>query len=116
MKAGQISDLIQIDNFYTILRLNAHNAAGMKSFDEVKDSVRKDIGDPEDRSSCAAPWTRSCAPTPRWKSCKGGRSSAGWIARYVPFKSPARTTWVIRKFFGLRRIVASQSPQGVTLP
>ena len=43
MKAGQISDLIQIDNFYTILRLNAHNAAGIKSFDDVKDSVRKEL-------------------------------------------------------------------------
>jgi peptidyl-prolyl cis-trans isomerase C len=43
MKAGQISDSIQIDNFYTVIRLNAHNAAGMKSFDEVKDSLRKDL-------------------------------------------------------------------------
>jgi parvulin-like peptidyl-prolyl isomerase len=43
MKAGQISDSIQIDNFYTVIRLNSHNAAGMKSFDEVKDSLRKDL-------------------------------------------------------------------------
>jgi|NGEPerStandDraft_6_1074524.scaffolds.fasta_scaffold00195_7 parvulin-like peptidyl-prolyl isomerase len=43
MKPGQVSDLIQIDTFYTIIRLNAHNAAGIKTFDEVKDSLRKDL-------------------------------------------------------------------------
>lgn len=43
MKVGQMSDLIQIDNFYTIIRLNAHNAAGMRTFEEVKDSLRKDL-------------------------------------------------------------------------
>ncbi len=43
MKPGEISGLLQIDNFYTILRLNAHNPAGMKSFDQVKDALRKDM-------------------------------------------------------------------------
>ena len=43
MKPGDISGLLQIDNFYTILRLNAHNPAGMKSFDQVKDALRKDM-------------------------------------------------------------------------
>jgi len=43
MKPGQISDLIQIENFYTVIRLNAHNAAGTKTYDEVKESLRKDL-------------------------------------------------------------------------
>jgi len=43
MQIGQVSDLIQIENFYTVVRLNAHDPAGMKSFDQVKDSVRKQL-------------------------------------------------------------------------
>jgi peptidyl-prolyl cis-trans isomerase C len=43
MQIGQVSDLIQIENFYAIVRLNAHNPAGMKTFDQVKDSVRKQL-------------------------------------------------------------------------
>jgi len=43
MQIGQVSDLIQIESFYTVVRLNAHNPAGMKTFDQVKDSVRKEL-------------------------------------------------------------------------
>jgi len=43
MQVGQVSDLIQIETLYTVVRLNAHNPAGMKTFDQVKDSVRKQL-------------------------------------------------------------------------
>ncbi len=43
MKAGQVSDLIQIEQAYTIVRLNAHSPAHKQSFDEVKDSLHLDL-------------------------------------------------------------------------
>lgn len=43
MQPGQISDLIPIDQAYTIIRLNAHNAASKTEFAQVKDSLRKDL-------------------------------------------------------------------------
>ena len=43
MKPGEISGVIQVDDNYTIVRLNAHNAAGGRKFDEVKDSLRKQM-------------------------------------------------------------------------
>jgi len=36
MKAGDVSDLIQLGQDYTIIRLNAHNPAGMAKFDDIK--------------------------------------------------------------------------------
>jgi parvulin-like peptidyl-prolyl isomerase len=43
MTPGQISGLIQLDQAYCIVRLNSHTQAGMKSFEEVKDSLRKEL-------------------------------------------------------------------------
>ena len=43
MKPGQVSDLIQIEPAYTILRLNAHTAAGKQSFEEVKAGLRSEL-------------------------------------------------------------------------
>src|SRR5208283_4193104 len=43
LQIGQVSDLIQIESLYTVVRLNAHSPAGMKTFDQVKDSLRKDL-------------------------------------------------------------------------
>ena len=43
MKPGQVSDLIQIEPAYTILRLNAHTEAGKQSFEEVKASLRSEL-------------------------------------------------------------------------
>jgi parvulin-like peptidyl-prolyl isomerase len=43
MQPGQVSDLIQIDQAYCIVRLNSHIPAGMQSFDEVKDGLRKQM-------------------------------------------------------------------------
>lgn len=43
MKAGQVSDLIQIGSFYVIFRLYAHIPAGTVEFDEVKDRLLKDM-------------------------------------------------------------------------
>ena len=43
MKPGQVSDIIQIEQAYTIVRLNAHTRAGKVSFDQVKDKLRTDM-------------------------------------------------------------------------
>jgi parvulin-like peptidyl-prolyl isomerase len=43
MKPGQVSDLIQIDQAYTIIRLNAHTPAGKQSFEKVKAGLRTDL-------------------------------------------------------------------------
>ncbi len=39
MEPGQVTDLLQVDNIYTIVRLNKHNPAGKKKFEEVKAQV-----------------------------------------------------------------------------
>ena len=41
MQVGQVSDLIQLDNAYTIVRLASHQAAGRKKFAEVNVSLAK---------------------------------------------------------------------------
>jgi parvulin-like peptidyl-prolyl isomerase len=43
MKPGQVSDVIQIEQAYTIVRLNAHNPAGKQSFKEVKSDLRTEL-------------------------------------------------------------------------
>jgi hypothetical protein len=43
MKPGQVSDVIQIEQAYTILRLNAHIQAGTQSFDAVKAGLRTEL-------------------------------------------------------------------------
>jgi peptidyl-prolyl cis-trans isomerase SurA len=43
MKAGQVSDLIQIEQAYTIIRMNVHTLATKKSFESVKKSLRTDL-------------------------------------------------------------------------
>jgi parvulin-like peptidyl-prolyl isomerase len=43
MKAGEVSDLIQLDNAYTIVRLNEHIAAGQTKFEEVKAQLEKEL-------------------------------------------------------------------------
>ena len=43
MHPGEVSDLIQVDQWYTVFRLNAHQAAGMQKFADVKDSIRKQL-------------------------------------------------------------------------
>jgi len=40
IKPGQVSDLIQIEQAYTIIRLSAHTPAGKQSFGSVKASLR----------------------------------------------------------------------------
>ncbi len=43
MKAGQVSDLIQLGNAYTLFRLNAHTPAGTTPFEEVKAKLMTDL-------------------------------------------------------------------------
>jgi parvulin-like peptidyl-prolyl isomerase len=43
MKPGQVSDVVQIEQAYTIIRLNAHTLAKKKSFEEVKSGLRTDL-------------------------------------------------------------------------
>lgn len=40
IKPGQVTDLIQIEQAYTIIRLNVHTPAGKKSFEQVKSELR----------------------------------------------------------------------------
>jgi parvulin-like peptidyl-prolyl isomerase len=41
MQAGQVSDIIQVDQLYTIVRLNSHVPAGMRTFADIRDSLRE---------------------------------------------------------------------------
>ena len=43
MKLGQVSVLIQIEQAYTIIRLNAHNLAKKQSLEEVKAGLRTEL-------------------------------------------------------------------------
>lgn len=43
MKAGEVSDLIQLGNAYTLFRLNAHIPAGTTPFEEVKAKLMTDL-------------------------------------------------------------------------
>lgn len=43
MKVGEVSDLIQIENAYTVLRLNAHTLAHKKSFEEVRSGLKTEL-------------------------------------------------------------------------
>ena len=44
MQPGQVSNLVEFDaNAFTILRLNAHNPAGMQKFETVKDALREKL-------------------------------------------------------------------------
>ena len=36
LQPGQVSDIIQVENIYTIVRLNKHVPAGKRKFEEVK--------------------------------------------------------------------------------
>jgi hypothetical protein len=41
LQPGQVSELIPLENGYTIIRLNAHIPAGMQKFEIVKDGIHK---------------------------------------------------------------------------
>jgi parvulin-like peptidyl-prolyl isomerase len=43
MTPGQVSDLIQVDNAYTLFRLIAHAPAAKIKFEQVQDKLRKDL-------------------------------------------------------------------------
>jgi parvulin-like peptidyl-prolyl isomerase len=43
LKPGQVSDLIQLGNAYTLFRLNAHTPAGTSAFEEVKPKLITDL-------------------------------------------------------------------------
>ncbi len=43
MQAGQVSDIIQVDSIYTIVRLNHHTPAGKRKFEDVKESLKKQL-------------------------------------------------------------------------
>ena len=43
MNPGQVSDLIQIESAYTIVRLGAHTRAGKRDFESVKASLKNDL-------------------------------------------------------------------------
>lgn len=41
MQPGQVSDLIQIDQVYTIVRLNTHVPAGIRNYADIKDGLQQ---------------------------------------------------------------------------
>lgn len=43
MKAGQVSDLVQLGNAFTVIRLNAHNAPGKAKFADVKAGLTEQL-------------------------------------------------------------------------
>ena len=43
LKPDQVSDLIQVENAYTIIRVNKHIMAGQMKFDDVKAEVRNEM-------------------------------------------------------------------------
>jgi parvulin-like peptidyl-prolyl isomerase len=43
MQTGQVSDLIQIENAFTIFRLNAHNPAGKQNFADVQADLQTEL-------------------------------------------------------------------------
>ncbi len=43
LQPGQVTHVIQIENAFTIVRLNKHVPAGKLKFEEVKDKVRKQL-------------------------------------------------------------------------
>lgn len=43
MKPGQVSDVIQIEQAYTIIRLNVHTLSTKKTFEQVKSGLRTDL-------------------------------------------------------------------------
>jgi parvulin-like peptidyl-prolyl isomerase len=43
MKTGDVSDVIQIEQAYTIVRLGQHSPAGMTKFEEVKPQLEKEL-------------------------------------------------------------------------
>lgn len=54
MQPGEISDVVQLDQSFTIFRLNGHLPAGTRKFGEVKDQLRQQLQkDKEDRLRAA---------------------------------------------------------------
>ncbi|MGB7865911.1 MAG: peptidylprolyl isomerase, partial [Candidatus Sulfotelmatobacter sp.] len=43
MQPGEVSDLIQLGNFYTCFRLDAHMPAGKFTFAQVKDALKESM-------------------------------------------------------------------------
>jgi parvulin-like peptidyl-prolyl isomerase len=43
MQPGQVSDIIQVETIYTIVRLNQHIPAGKKKFDDVRNELKKQL-------------------------------------------------------------------------
>jgi peptidyl-prolyl cis-trans isomerase C len=43
MKVGDVSGIIQVDLFFTILRLNAHTPAGLEKFEDVRTKLTADM-------------------------------------------------------------------------
>jgi len=43
MKAGEVSDIIQVEQAFTIIRLNQHILAGKRKFADMKDSLQKEL-------------------------------------------------------------------------
>jgi len=70
MQAGQVSGVIQIENAFTIFRLNAHNPPQKQTLAAVKNDVRYRAAEEQVRTSAARIWPRAFVPRQRSRSCK----------------------------------------------
>ncbi len=43
MQPGQVTDILQVDTIYTIVRLNQHTPAGQRKFEDVKESLKQQL-------------------------------------------------------------------------
>ena len=43
MQPGQITDVLQVGQIFTIIRLNGHYPAGERKFQDVKDALKKEL-------------------------------------------------------------------------
>ena len=61
MKPGDMTDVIQIEQAFTIIRLNAHTTAGKKKFEEVRSAACQGTTAEENESASRTISTSSSA-------------------------------------------------------
>jgi hypothetical protein len=84
MKAGDVSDVIQIEQAYTIVRLGEHTPAGKAKFEEVKAQLEKELQKQGKRASCRAGQEAAA----KRKDRGAVRAAEGvWIRSHIPRKN-----------------------------
>ena len=73
MKPDDVSGVIQIEQAYTIVRLQEHTPAGKAKFEEVRAQLEKGTSTEQDEPASRRAGSRSCGRTRRSKRCKRAR-------------------------------------------